>query len=83
MNEFKDSNEKETVSLGIKARSMAFPKLFSRPFKRNNTTVSNITPTLTPKPDSSIMNQSLSSPSSSSVSSSSSYQEFHGILHDI
>ena len=71
MSESKESNDKETVSLGLKAKSMSFPKLFGRSFKRNNTIISNPTSTSTSTPNhNSTIIPSLFSFSSSSLEES-------------
>lgn len=75
MNGSKELHAKESVPLGLKARSMSFSKLFGRPFKKNNPAVSNSTPCTA----SSLTPPSLSS-SSPSSSSSSSIEESENVL---
>ena len=75
MNGSKELTIKESVALGLKARSMSFPKIFGRPFKKNNPELSNPATISTSNP----IPSSLSSSSSSSSCSSSSIQESQGI----
>lgn len=75
MNGSKELTTKESVALGLKARSMSFPKIFGRPFKKNNPELSNPATISTSNP----IPSSLSSSSSSSSCSSSSIQESQGI----
>ncbi|KAK5963526.1 putative serine/threonine protein kinase KIN82 PWA37_004658 [Arxiozyma heterogenica] len=80
MNGSKEVNAKESVPLGLKARSMSFPKLFGRSFKKNNPPISNSTAASNLTPSS--LSSSSSSPSSSSSSLSFSIHESQAIRNN-